>query len=83
MQPLADNILIRPDEPKTQTDSGIFIKEDWETRPPIGTLEEVGPDVTQVSKGDRVVFMRYGSVKTPDDKLRLINESHILAKINA
>jgi co-chaperonin GroES (HSP10) len=83
MQPLADNILIRPDEPKTKTDSGIFIKEDWETREPIGTVESIGDDVTDVKAGDRVVFMRYGSVQTPDKDLRLVKQSHIMAKINA
>lgn len=82
MQPLRDSILIRPDEPRTKTASGILIKEDWETKSPTGTVEEIGDEVTQVKKDDRVVFMRYGSVKTPDDKLRLIQESHILAKIN-
>lgn len=82
MTPLRDNLLIRPEQPKTKTDSGIYLKEDWEQRPPIGTIESIGDTVTDVKVGDKVVFMRYGSVKTPDDKLRLIKESHVLAKIS-
>jgi chaperonin GroES len=82
MKPLGENILVRPDKPPKQTASGIFIKESWESRPPIGLVEEIGPNVTEVKKGQRVVFMRYGSIATPDEDLRLIRQSHVLATIN-
>jgi co-chaperonin GroES (HSP10) len=82
MSPLRDNLLIRPDAVKDRTTSGLYIKEDWETRPPIGTVEAVGPSVTDVVVGERVVFMRYGSVQTADKDLRLVKESHIMAKLD-
>lgn len=80
MQPTKDIILIKVDAPKEQTASGIFIKEDWKSLPPFGEVLAVGPDVTGVEVGDRVLFERYGSLVLNKEE-RLCKESHILAKV--
>lgn len=76
MKPLRDLVLIRADGATTQTESGILLQEEWKTLPLKGEILEVGPQVTQVKKGDRVTFNRYSSIILEEDK-RLCKESQI------
>jgi chaperonin GroES len=80
MKPLRDVVLIRPDEAKTQTETGILLQEDWKTLPPTGVVEAVGDEVTDVKPGDRVMFLRY-SVIDAGDGLKAAKEQHIIARI--
>lgn len=77
-KPLGDIVVVQVDTPKTETASGIVIKEDWRTLPPTGVVLAVGPEVTRVHLGERVVFERYSAV-TLEEGLRLCKQSHILA----
>lgn len=82
MKPTTNKVIIRADKPKTQTESGLYVPEEkWKTLPPKGTVVSVGPKVTTVKAGDRVIFERYGAVMLEDD-LRICLEEHILAKEN-
>ncbi|MHA2066815.1 MAG: co-chaperone GroES [Candidatus Thorarchaeota archaeon] len=81
MKPTSNRILILGDKPRDKTTSGILIKEDWKSVPPKGTVLAVGPKVTTVKKGDRVLFERYASVIL-DDNERMCLEDHILAIID-
>lgn len=76
MKPVRDLVLIQADSAKTQTESGILVQEEWKTLPLIGEILEVGPQVTQVKKGDRVTFNRYSSIILEKDQ-RLCKESQI------
>lgn len=76
MQPVRDLVLIQADSAKTQTESGIFLHEDWKSLPLTGEILEVGPQVTQVKKGDRVAFNRYSSIILEDDQ-RICKETQI------
>jgi co-chaperonin GroES (HSP10) len=79
-QPTRNIILIKADPARTQTTSGLYIQEDWKTVPPSGTVVAIGPEVTTVVPGDRVLFARYAALIMEDD-LRLVVEGHIHAKI--
>lgn len=81
MKPLYDLVLIEADKPRERTVSGLLVVEEWKTLPPTGTVVDVGPDVTLVKKGDRVVFERYGSVIYDKEK-RLCKESQIMGVVN-
>jgi chaperonin GroES len=81
MQPTRDIVLIRVEKPKEKTESGLYIKEDWKTLPPVGVVLAVGPLVTDVKRGDKVLFERYASVILENDE-RLCQESHILAVVS-
>ena len=83
MKLFRDLVLIKPEEPKQQTASGIYIKEDWKTLPPIGEVIDIGPEVKEIKKGDRVIFERYGSIVTEIDdvKCRLCQESQVFGVI--
>lgn len=79
--PLRDMILLEADKPKNQTESGILIAEDWKSLPPTGDVISVGPDVTGINPGDKVLFNRYGSIIIEGEQ-RLCQQSHILGVIN-
>lgn len=81
MTPTRDLVLIRADSAPEQTKSGLYIKEEWKSLPPTGEVLAVGPDVKDVTVGDRVVFDRYASVILEKDQ-RLCLESHILARLD-
>jgi chaperonin GroES len=88
MQPFRDLVLIEADTPNNQTQSGLLIQETWKTLPPTGKVLAVGPEVTSVKTGDKVVFERYGAIMgylDPNDidvkNHRLCKESHLLAVI--
>lgn len=78
---MKDIVLIRADKQPEQTKSGFYIQEEWKTLPPTGEILAIGPDVTDLSVGDRVVFERYGSIILPDNE-RLCKQTHILAKLH-
>jgi chaperonin GroES len=78
MKPTRDIVLIKADQAKEKTASGIFIVEEWKTLPQTGEVLAVGTDVKAVKVGDRVLFERYASVILENDE-RLCKESHILA----
>ena len=80
IKPLRDILLIEADKPKNQTESGIFISEDWKSLPQDGTVIDIGPEVTGVEIGQRVKFNRYGAV-TVKDELKLCELCHIQAVI--
>lgn len=83
IQPLRNLIIVRPDKPKEKTDSGIIIaNEKWKQLPFTGTVEAIGPLVENVQVGDRIVFARYTVTELPDDDLRLLQDKHVLGKID-
>lgn len=79
MQPLTDRVLVEVEEAKKATASGILLQEDWKTLPPHGTILAVGPDVTQVKVGDKVIFERYAAVIMGERNQRMCQEKHIMA----
>lgn len=81
IQPTKDTVLIEADKPKEKTTTGLYIVEDWKTRPPFGTVLAIGPDVKNRDLlGERVIFERYGAVQL-EGQDRLCKESHILGII--
>jgi len=77
IQPLRDICLIKADKSKDKTTSGILLKEEWKSLPMSGEVLAIGPEVSRVKVGDRVVFERYSSIILDDDQ-RLAKESSIL-----
>jgi chaperonin GroES len=74
--PLKDIVLVVVDKPKQQTASGLYVQEEWKTLPPVGKVVAIGPLVTSVKPGDKILFDRYASIILENDE-RLCKESHI------
>lgn len=85
IRPLADRVLIEPQEAQTKTVSGIYIPDSAKEKPQQGTVVAVGPgkkdEPMEVSVGDVVFYGKYaGTEVTVDDKKYLIvKQSDILA----
>ena len=85
-----DLILIKADDAKQRTKSVLYLNEEWKTLPPLGTVEAVGDDITDVKVGDRVIFERYGAIRVSldteptkkDENYRLCKIEHVLARID-
>lgn len=63
ISPLTTRIVLVPDAEKKEevSKSGIILPGDKEKKAIIfGYVSEIGPDVTQVKPGDRVLFNEYG-----------------------
>ena len=82
MNPLGKNIVARKEEPVTQTASGILLGQAKE-KPAYAVVEEVGPDVEAVKKGDKIVFKEYSTtnIELDDVDYIIVKEDDVLATL--
>ncbi len=92
VKPLEDRVLIKPDDPETKTDSGIFLPESAKEKPIQGRIVAVGPGKMldngervrpSVKKGDTVVFGKYAGseIEIKNVKHMIMRESELLGII--
>ena len=85
IRPLADRVLIEPQEAQAQTVSGLFIPDVAKEKSQQGKVMAVGPgkkdEPIEVKVGDEVLYGKYsGTEVTFDDKTFIIvKQSDILA----
>ena len=85
IKPLADRVLIEPQEAQTKTAGGIYIPDTAKEKPQQGKVIAVGPgkkdEPMEVKAGDVVLYGKYaGTEVTVDDKKYLIvKQQDILA----
>ncbi|MCH8005581.1 MAG: co-chaperone GroES [Planctomycetes bacterium] len=92
VKPLEDRVLIKPDNPETKTDSGIYLPESAKEKPIQGRIVAVGPGKLldsgervrpSVKKGDTVVFGKYAGseIEIKNVKHMIMRESELLGII--
>jgi chaperonin GroES len=87
IKPLADRVVIEPQEAQTKTASGLYIPDTAKEKPQQGKIVAAGPgkkdEPMEVKVGDVVLYGKYaGTEVTVDDKKYLIvKQSDILAII--
>ena len=85
IKPLADRVLIEPQEAQTKTASGIFIPDTAKEKPPQGKGVAAGPgkkdEPMEVKPGDVVLYGKYAGteVTVEDKKYLIVKQSDILA----
>lgn len=90
LKPLGDRLVVKPMEEEEVTPSGIVLPETAKEKPQKGEVMAVGPGARNddgdriemdVSKGDKVLFAKYGGteIKMDGDKLLILRESDVLA----
>ena len=85
IKPLADRVLIEPQEAMTQTASGIYIPDTAKEKPQQGKVLATGPgkkdEPMELKAGDVVLYGKYaGTEVTVDEKKYLIvKQSDVLA----
>ena len=94
IEPLSNYVLVKKDEEKSETHSGILLTDATKELPSTGTVVAVGPGKyceqtgvlipVQVKKGDRVFFLRLGGQKVEDesgDNLVILKSEELLGII--
>ena len=92
VKPLEDRVLIRPLDPETMTDSGLYLPESAKEKPMQGTVVATGPGKLldngervkpAVKKGDTVVFGKYAGseIEIKSTKHMIMRESELLGVI--
>lgn len=83
LKPLGDRVVLKKDEAKTQTESGLFLTSDSISQEAIATVVSVGHGVSslELHGGVRVVYKEYSvtDITVEDEDLLLIKEEDILA----
>ena len=85
IKPLADRVLIEPQEAQTKTASGIFIPDTAKEKPHQGKVVAAGPgkkdEPMEVKPGDVVLYGKYAGteVTVEDKKYLIVKQSDILA----
>ncbi len=92
VKPLEDRVLIKPSDPETKTDSGIYLPESAKEKPIQGKVVALGPGKLldsgervkpSVKKGDTVVFGKYAGteIEIKNVKHMIMRESELLGGI--
>ena len=87
IRPLADRVLVEPQEAMTKTASGLFIPDTAKEKPQQGTVVAAGPgkkdEPMEVKVGDVVLYGKYAGteVSVEDKKYLIMKQSDILAII--
>lgn len=90
--PLADRVVIQPQEAAEQTAGGIYLPDSAQEKPLQGTIVAVGPGsqtsegervALSVKVGDKVLFTAYGGtdVKIDGETYKIAREADLLAVI--
>ncbi|HDR88515.1 MAG: co-chaperone GroES [Bacteroidales bacterium] len=87
IKPLADRVVIEPQEAETKTASGIYIPDSAKEKPQRGKILAVGPgnkdEKMEVKAGDMVLYGKYSGTEINIDgkDLLIMRQSDILAII--
>ena len=92
VKPLEDRVLIRPLDPETKTQSGIYLPESAKEKPMQGKVVAIGPGKLldsgervkpSVKKGDTVVFGKYAGteIEIKNIKHMIMRETELLGLI--
>lgn len=85
IKPLADRVLIEPQEAQTKTASGIYIPDTAKEKPQQGKVVAAGPgkkdEPMEVKVGDVVLYGKYAGteVTVEDKKYLIVKQQDILA----
>lgn len=87
IKPLADRVVVEPQEAQAKTASGIYIPDTAKEKPQQGKVVAVGPgkkdEPMEVKAGDVVLYGKYSGteVTVEEKKYLIIKQSDILAII--
>ncbi len=85
VKPLGDRILVKMDEVKEKTASGIFIPQSAQEKTQIASVVAVGDDkeAITVKVGDKILHDKYAGtqVKVDGEELLIINMDDVLATV--
>ena len=93
LQPLFDNVLIKPLEAETKTPGGIILPDSVKEKPQIGEVMAIGPGAVNedgkvtpmtVKVGQKVMYKKWGGneIKVNGEEWTLVEQKDILAIVS-
>ena len=67
IRPLINRVVVEPLKAAEKTTSGLYIPDAAQTVPQEAMVIAVGPDVSDLKVGDRVIYSQYGGTKLDYD----------------
>ena len=83
LKPLKDRVVAVVEKPLEKTKAGILLGDAKEKRPLFAVVEAVGPEVSGVKKGDKIVYKEYSTteIKVEEKDYIILKEEDILATL--
>ncbi len=83
ISPLADRVVAVRERAKTQTASGIYLPDNAKEKPVLAEVKAVGPDVTGLKVGDKIVYKEYSTTELKVDGVEylIVKEEDVLATV--
>jgi chaperonin GroES len=93
IQPLFDNVLVKPLAGEDKLPSGIVLPDSAKEKPQMGEVKAVGPGAVdekgnlvkmQVKVGDKVMYKKWGGneVKVMGEEWMIVEQKDVLAIVN-
>src|SRR5262245_35633506 len=94
LRPLADRVVVEPNEGEEKTNSGLYLPETAKEKPQQGTIVAIGPGrrdddgkivPMDVKLSDTILYAKYAGteIKLDGKKLLILKESDILAVVTS
>lgn len=83
INPLGDRVVAVREKAQEKTASGLYLPDSSKEKPVTAEVVAVGPDATQVKKGDKIVYKEYSTteLKIKDVEYLIVKEEDILATV--
>lgn len=83
IKPLADRVVASRLEAESKTASGIFLPDSSREKSSIAVVEAVGPKVSSLKKGDKIVYKEYSTTELKIDgkDYLIVKEEDVLATV--
>ncbi len=84
LEPLDDFVVVQPSDGDAETRGGLIIPASAETPCRSGIVTAVGPDVTGVEPGDKVLYARDAGydIRMAGTSLRMIKREDLIARVH-
>ncbi len=83
LNPLADNVVAMAEEVSNKTASGIYLPDNATEKPKTAKVVAVGPSVSQVKVGDKIIYKSFSTteVKVNKEEYIIVKEEDVLATV--
>ena len=84
LEPLDDHLIVEPVDEEVETRSGLIIPQSAEAQSRSGIVTAVGPDVTGIEPGDKVLFPKDEGfdVRLAGVSVKVIKRSRLIARVH-
>lgn len=81
--PLADRVVAVREAADTKTASGLYLPENAKEKPAFAVVKAVGPEVTTIKVGDKIIFKEYATaeLKVDGTEYLIVKQEDVLATL--